>query len=206
MVTFSGIDGSGKSTLADRTCGYMHAKGMKAMKLEVYDKSVFLNIGRLIGKFSKGTKTDMESKFTTEDKKANIIIGLLRRICFRIDIALFKLTAYILKIRGLKPVCDRYLYDTLVHLRYLKAVNDKQYSSFLNKIPAPNIAILLLLDEDAAKKREAEHGEIEYYREKIGLYKQLAENENLLKIDSSCELEAVWRNVRAIIDSKVTVK
>lgn len=203
MITFSGIDGSGKTTLANRTYDYLGMKGIDTVRLQVYSRSTFLNAGRLIGKISKRAKFDLETRLNQPGLRVNSIIKGLRFLCFRIDIVRFKLAAFILKLKGRLLICDRYLYDTLIHLQYLEVLNGKQYDFLLKVIPEPDIAILFVLDEESAMGREGSHSEAEYYRKKMRLYEELAHKVKLIKVDSSCHIEAVWRNIKNIVDSKL---
>ena len=205
MITFSGVDGSGKTTLAKRACDYLNKRGVDAVMLEVYGRSAFLNIGRCIGRFSKGTKQALEAKLASRDKRSTRLLGGLRRLCLRSDIALLRSKLSFLKSKKMEPVCDRYLYDTLVHLRYLGVVTDKQYKSFLKAIPLPELPILLSLDKNSAKDREGKHQDLEYYDEKIRLYQELAKELNFIKIDSSHSQDLVWGKVKDIIDNKETL-
>jgi len=199
IITLSGIDGSGKTTLADRAYRYLSASGVNATRLQVYSKSTFLNIGRLIGKISKTSKSVIESKIALRNKRKNVAINMLRLLCFLIDIIGFRIYAFFLKQRGVTLVCDRYLYDTLINLNYLSVVNNVQYECFLKIIPRPEVPIVLFLDEKTAQERENEHDDIGYYVEKARLYSELVEKLGIEKIDTFPPEEEVWHRLENIL-------
>ncbi|MGD2279092.1 MAG: hypothetical protein PVH45_03225 [Candidatus Omnitrophota bacterium] len=202
MISFSGVDGSGKSTLAERTFEYLRGKGIDAVKLEVYAGSTFLSIGRAIGRLSRGFKENLESKVSRAKRNANPLVKWARVFCFRIDVARFKKKSRALERKGVLPVCDRYLYDTLVHLKYLKVIGDKEYDKLFKAIPRPEVSFLLHLDSASAKDREGQHDSVDYYAEKVKLYEGLAGKTDLVEIDSSPGRDVVWENVKNVIDSK----
>jgi len=206
MISFSGIDGSGKTTLAERTSDYLSSKNIASQKIEVYNRSLFINLGKIAGRVSKSMKHDLESGFRSDDKKAKTKLGWLRCLCFRIDILIFALTSSIMKIRGVLPVCDRYLYDGLIHLRYLGVINEREYNNLLKRIPKPVLPIILTLNEERAIQREGKHSSIEYYKNKIALYKRLADNEGLVIIDSSSDIDDIWKNLKSVINSKIGIR
>ncbi|MGB2600118.1 MAG: hypothetical protein WBC99_06715, partial [Candidatus Omnitrophota bacterium] len=189
--------------LADRAVEYLHEKGKNAVKLEVYAGSVFLSVGRVIGRLSGRMKSGLESKMTLPEGKMGKLAKWARVFCFRIDMFTIGIKRNILKARGILPVCDRYLYDTLINLKYLDAIDETQYKSFLNKIRRPEVPFLLYLDGACAKDREGQHDDMSYYTEKIKLYEELAGRTNLIKTDSSSDREKVWSSVKNVIDSKI---
>lgn len=203
LLTFSGIDGSGKSTLALRTVQYLEGKGEKASMLEVYASSIFLNMGKILGTISGKAKDRMEEKMYSGSRDRGSFIKALRIFCFFLDILVFRARLLVLKLRGISAVCDRYLYDTLIHLKYLKAVKGGMYSFLLGCIPQPDIPFILSLDARLAMGREMQHEDMNYYIEKIALYKTLADEKKGAIIDSSSDPDNVWEKVKGIIDTRL---
>jgi len=202
MITFSGIDGAGKSTLTAKAAEYFRDTERNAVKLEVYATSTFLSMGRLIEGVSPSAKKKLGS--TTSSSGSGIFFKVLRVFCFFIDIVIFRIKSIFLRKRKKVLLCDRYLYDTLVHLKYLKALNDGLYRFLLKLIPRPEAPFLLYLDSSSAKSREGQHDDEDYYSEKIKLYETLAGEAGLIRIDSSRESSKVWENVRRMIDTRIT--
>lgn len=203
LISFSGIDGSGKSTLTDKLVMHLEEAGVKVSKLEVYNLSIFLNIGKLLGKLSGDAKERMEKDMYTSGKREKMsFIKILRVACFFLDTLFFYIRLLILKASSKSAVCDRYLYDTLIHLRYLKAVGGGVYRFLLKCIPRPDASFVLSLDASSAMGREIAHDEINYYIEKAALYKSLSEETSSIVIDSSNDTETVWEKVKGIIDTR----
>ena len=201
LLTFSGVDGSGKSTIAEKAVQYLAEKGKNPSLVEVYASSIFLNMGRVLGKISGKAKGAMEERMSSNEKGGGFI-RILRVLCFFLDILIFRMRLFILNIKGVSPVCDRYLYDTLVHLRYLKALGEGMYKSFLKFIPEPDMTVVLSLNADLAMGREMQHDNIGYYEEKAALYKDLAEKKSCVVMDSSGDAESVWEKVKGVLDSR----
>ncbi|MBD3379381.1 MAG: hypothetical protein GF408_02850 [Candidatus Omnitrophica bacterium] len=201
MITFSGIDGSGKSTLAQRTVAYLKGKGCRAVKVDVYAGSSFLSIGRLLGSLSGKARKSLENNMNSPRRGAGKVLDRSRIIFFFVDIAVFAIKLAVLRVRKIVPVCDRYLYDTLVHLRYRGLVGEKFFFLMLKLIPGPEKAFLLELDPVEAEKREKEHLP-EYYRSKAAFYEDLSGPAGLVSVDTSGERDAVWEKVRLELEKK----
>lgn len=173
IITISGLDGSGKSTQSKLLKEYLEHRGAKVFYFHAISFSLPNKIIKLIKdtchissqpqKNDTGNQKQKEAKIKKETKPQKSVsrsswLGiLLRKIILPVDLWRFELLRNKLRSRGYDYILsDRYFYDTVVNIEYLKIQNAKcQVPSYIPnvKIPKPDTAIYLQTDPKIIMKR-----------------------------------------------------
>ena len=81
-------------------------------------------------------------------------------------------------------VCDRYMYDRLIGLKYHGFLGERAYALYKNLIPSPTKALILEVEPSIALEREtAEKHVLQFYTDLHGLYRNLAKEKSIEIID-----------------------
>jgi phosphatidylinositol alpha-1,6-mannosyltransferase len=130
----------------------------------------------------------------------NAFLPFVRVVCLALDILVFRISLAVYRLSGMTVVCDRYLYDTLVHCVFLGAVTAPVANIFLRLTPKPDIAFLLSVDDNTAMAREKAHEDIGYYSAKRKIYDAYAAAFKAVPVDTCRPEEDVWNSVKDEID------
>jgi len=160
IIAFIGLDGSGKSTQAKNVINFLKENGFKTSYLHL-PSAVPLNLVKKV----KSIKVNKRSK------KANAFRSFLRQMAFLTGIKWVFLTKILPNmLRRRIIVSDRWFYDELVHLSYLKMCSFPKL--YRRLIPKPGFLIYLDVDAKTAEKRKPEH-DSDYFIIKHKLYGML---------------------------------
>lgn len=173
IISFSGIDGCGKTTLASKAVEILRAKGIRARSHRVGDLGIARNFGNLLGKASANKAKSMA-------KSPNQIIIFFRKLSLLADALLFRIGSVF---QGTAIVCDRYFYDSLVHLNYLGVSTNYFEKILLSVAPKPDISFLVTVPTEVAMARDREF-EKSFYERKAGFYAELFRKIECVEIDN----------------------
>lgn len=176
LISFSGIDGCGKTTYALQVADLLRQRGYKVKYIRLADRSIVRRIGNILHKVSQ----DNVAKAATSCRRP---ASLLRKILLLADVALFSWEMLLAAITGTAVVCDRYFFDSLVHLNYL-GVSTKLIAKIVCALaPTPTLAFWLTLPPELAQTRDHDFTP-EFYRAKHALYAELFQKIDVIKIEN----------------------
>lgn len=174
LVTLSGLDGSGKSTQISFIRDHLEKRG----------KSVYYFHAIQFSAASHLTRNNNKQPGSTSAITRSGAFGIfLRTVFLYIDIIRFHLLIRKLQHKKIDfLLSDRYFFDTLVHIAFLK--KDDHVSSLPRFLPRPDAAFFLNASPKEILKRDQipEQGS-SYLEHKYSLYCEAAKQWNLTIID-----------------------
>lgn len=196
IITISGLDGSGKSTQRELLQKHLESLGNTVHYFHAVQFS-------LAAKFSgKSTENPGESKGIIS---SNRFLVLLREFLLLADILRFRCERKKLERKKCDfIVSDRYFYDTLIHIAYLKQKTELRVSFFIRLalclLPKPNFAFFLNISpkEIMHRKHAPEQGE-QYLKNKHPLYTSAISLFNFTEINGNQTADSIFEEIRKII-------
>jgi len=190
LISFSGIDGCGKTTFATQVMELLKQKGLKAKYLRVTDMAVSRKLGELFKKISsENTKKAASS--------SGSISSFFRKMFLVFDVLFFRVVLLCAGVTGTSIVCDRYFFDSIVHLKYL-GISTKLFDRFLFVLaPEPDMAFLLVVPAEVAIGRDKDFS-AEFYREKHSYYMEVFKKINAIKIENN-NLDSTSMQVEKVV-------
>jgi thymidylate kinase len=144
-----------------------------------------------------------KSRIAKSVTKANYFQIFLRGMFLPIDLLRFKKLLKKLEKEGFDYlISDRYFYDNLVNLLYLKDRTDHSRESsidsgMINKIPLPDVAMYLQADPQVIMQRERKPDQgLEYLQKKKELYDKAAPVWNFKIIDGNKNKEEIFEEIK----------
>jgi len=192
LVSFSGIDGCGKTTLAKKAVEMLKAQGVNASYSRVADIALARRAGNALGKVSK----EKSKAFAYSGGR---VVGFLRKLSILLDVLLFRIKYGIAKLSKKSIVCDRYFYDSLVHLNFLGIGTPGFQKLLLTLAPKPDVAFLVIVQAEVAMNRNKEFP-IEFYGKKHALYMKLFSNLKAVKINNTNLTSSLGKVSQAILE------
>ena len=131
------------------------------------------------------------------------MLARIRQTCLMLDIILF-LVFVRLPARCLNRavICDRYLTDAVIQLRYLRMCSQKFLERYLKWIPGPDVPIYIRIAPETAYARKPEY-DFSYFRTKARLYeKVMGSQPGVIHLDSRTP-EADGQRLKDILTAKI---
>lgn len=198
LISFSGLDGSGKTQLIVLLRRFLRRQGIPYLYIHSVSDSLANRVAKKIPFFKQAIAPKV-----VEVRKANDLDAppkqkkVISRLSYAIRGFFLFIDALYLRLRlayygNDYPVIifDRYIYDKLINLAYLRRRKGLLYSNFWVKMfPRPNLPLFLHVtpEDSLARKHEVEdEGQnMEYFIIKYGLFEEAKINWKLVNIDNS---------------------
>ncbi len=187
LISFSGIDGCGKTTLSAYVVEFLRDRGLKARCIRVTDAAISRKAGNLLKKIChKKTKTAAVSSGKG--------IAIFRKATLVFDVLVFWVVLLWSRLTKTSLVCDRYFFDSIVHLNYL-GISSALFGKFLLAFaPRPDIAFLLVVPPDVARGRDRDFS-ADFYEKKHSCYVKIFEGINGVEVENN-NLDSATRQVK----------
>ena len=207
MIVFSGLDGAGKSTQINLLRAVYTKKGITSIIFwsrggyspgMILLKSLFIKKKRKLDKCDNSVITNQKKKFSnTFIRKIWLFLSILDLIYF------YGVYIRIKELFGVKVICDRYIFDTLIDfkLNFPQEKVDKWLIWKLLKIvalkPKKHFVITISIEESTKRsklKNEPFPDSIEVLRKRLNQYlKFISNNSSAVHIDGSKSIDSVNR-------------
>lgn len=188
IISFSGLDGSGKTTQIHLLADFLKKKGIPFSIVEVGRISIFMQIKKILQIFSHRTVTHIESVQFDLNKDSSLFknfLSIIRQISTILDILIFILVFRLpLSFRKKIVLCDRYFFDSISQLYYLKMCSRQVFLFLLKLIPMPEVSFLLKTSYKTAYHRKPEYAK-SYFIKKSRFYLFIAKKLNMKVIESN---------------------
>lgn len=198
LISFSGLDGSGKTQLIVLLRRFLRRQGIPYLYIHSVSDSLANRIAKKIPIFKqviapKIVEVDKANDKDAPPKQKKII----SRVSYAIRLFFLFIDALYLHLRLVYYssnysviIFDRYVYDKLINLAFLRRRKKLIYSDFwVNIFPRPNLPLFLHVtpEDSLSRKQEAidEGQDREYFIVKYGLFEEAKANWKLVNIDNS---------------------
>ncbi|MFH1182973.1 MAG: hypothetical protein V1690_01790 [Candidatus Moraniibacteriota bacterium] len=198
LISFSGLDGSGKTQLIVLLRRFLRRQGIPYLYIHSVSDSLANRIAKRIPSFKQAiapriveVKKVNDQDAPPKQKKIISRFSYATRLFFLfIDALYLRLRLAYYSNNYSVIIFDRYIYDKLINLAYLRRRKGLIYSDFWVKMfPRPNLPLFLHInpEDSLARKHEAvdEGQDMEYFILKYGLFEEAKINWKLVNIDNS---------------------
>lgn len=186
LISFSGLDGSGKTQLIVLLRRFLRRQGISYLYIHSVSDSLANRMAKRIPPFKRA----IAPKVTTQKKTISSLSYVIRMLFFVIDGLYLRLRLIYYGNDYSVIIFDRYIYDKLINLAYLRRSKGLIRSTFWIKIfPRPSLPLFLhVTPEDSfARKQEVvtEGQDREYFLAKYALFEEAKTEWKLINIDNS---------------------
>jgi len=198
LISFSGLDGSGKTQLIFLLRRFLRRQGISFLYIHSISDSFANRIAKRIPSFRRIIRpketvvtSNQEKPAPPKMKKTISFRSYAIRIFFLfIDALYLRLRLFYFGNNYSVIIFDRYIYDKLINLAYLRRKKRLLYSNFwIRMFPRPNLPLFLhITPEDSfARKQEValEGQDMEYFMLKYMLFEEAKVGWKLVNIDNS---------------------
>ena len=187
VITISGLDGSGKSTQINLLKKYLESQGKRTFYFHAVNFSIGNKLTNSFNLFRKkyiiSRSRDNVSKNCSQNHSersvtnANWLQIQLRKIALRVDIWRFKKLIKKLEKQGYDYILsDRFFYDSVVNIEYLKQTTSKQAFPILHTTYYILPFYLQTSPQNIMNRDRVPEQGLEYLKDKKKLYDQYFEN------------------------------
>ena len=177
LISFSGIDGCGKTTIAQHSVKFFKKNGGNAL----YKRLSNAGLARKAGNAVKVVSGSRAKTVVRSNKPA---FSLFRKFSLVFDALAFRLVLLHARISKKNIVCDRYFFDSIVHLNFL-GIRTKYFERLLFAIaPKPDITSFIYVRSEEAMQRDKDFSK-EFYKKKDALYSMLFEKISHLRVENT---------------------
>ena len=207
VISFSGIDGAGKSTQIDELCSHLRSLGFNLTLYAFWDDVVALSALResMSLRAFKGDEGvgSPERPIRRRDKNVSAwYMTLFRSFLYLLDS--FKLCAKVWRLAGSSAdfvIFDRYIYDELANLPMHRLAVRIYIRFLLRFVPAPDLAIVLDADPDAANARKPEYP-LEFAKRNREAYLRLSRFVDDITVFPPAPVEQTAAAIRTAVSDK----
>ncbi|MGD9131071.1 MAG: hypothetical protein PVH73_05805 [Candidatus Bathyarchaeota archaeon] len=210
LVCIIGVDGTGKTSHTKLLVDRLTNEGLAVKYLWAgffhFFSLPLLAYARIMG-FTEVEKVTeerfvrhyqfYESRFLSKFYPISLFIDTLISTFLRVNLQL---------LLGKVVICDRFIYDTFVHLmmtlRNPALMHGKIARLYFRLMPKNNIVIVLRTKQLIAMHRREDLIEEKYWNYKAKLYEMIAQELNLLMIDTDGSINSVHRKLYTTLKQK----
>jgi len=201
LISFSGLDGSGKTQLIILLRRFLRRQGIPYLYIHSVRDSFANRIAKRIPSFKelirpKAVETyqfegeEAEKEITVVKKKISSFSLVIRITILLLDALYLRLRLLYLGKNYTVIIFDRYIYDKLVQIAYLRGKEHVNFASWLLAVfPQPDMPFFLYVtpEQSMERKREVknEGQDFEYFRKKYQLFEESRTLWRLVTIDNS---------------------
>jgi len=206
-ICLIGIDGSGKTAHLLAIMREFHENGIDCKYVALrgtYFRLLslpFLYLCRLLGCEGKLTTEGREHR--TRHPHPNLVnrstaLKLLWAVLFLVDIYILAMLRGYFSLLADIVLCDRFVADSLVDLMATlrdDSIYRGRIGRFFLRVTWPDVVLLLDVDEEKAFEREKDIPSLEYLRSRRSLYRKIASDYGIPRIDTGRPFAVVHQDI-----------
>lgn len=190
LISFSGLDGSGKTQLIVLLRRFFKRQGISYNQIHFVNDSLENRLAKKLLGDRKVADIAAKRNRSAGEKKISFLAYWIRLFFLCLYACSLKLRLFKLRKRCAVVIFDRYIYDRVAQLAYLrKKKNLKLEKRLVKMFPRPNLPFFLhvLPEQSLERKKELQEESqgVEYLKAKYEIFDQEKDNWGLLVIDNS---------------------
>lgn len=204
LISFSGLDGSGKTTQIQLLADYLKKKNIPFSIVQIGRIRIFQIVKLILQKVNRKAVTQLENvqfDLTNEPSTLKSLLSIVRQISIVLDILIFILVFRIpLFFRKKIVLCDRYFFDSILQIYYLKMCSKQVFLFLLKLVPMPDVSLFLKANHKTAYQRKPEYVK-SYFIKKSKLYYFVA-NKYGMHIIETDDIQGTFRNIQNHLEER----